>query len=577
MRIPCRDPATGASLGEVAADSPEAVAAKVSLASAAAAAWAGSSFEARRGLVRVLRRLVVEQSRSICAVAARDSGKPVVDAAFGEMLTTLEKCVWLEGEGERWLRPERRSAGRMMSYKKAQVVYEPLGVVGAIVPWNYPIHNVLNPVLAAVFAGNAAVVKVSEHAAWSGAQLSRVLRAALRAAGAPEDLVQIVQGYGEAGAALAGSPGVAKLIFVGSQGVGRAVLREAVEPLTPVVLELGGKDAFVVLDDVASLDDAVATGLRGGFQSAGQNCAGAERFIVHRSVYERFCDKLAAVASAARIAEPYLAKGVARNQPIEKPIDGSAAEQNASAVQSASGASGAASNALSVPNPCVDVGAMCMPGAPLRVHSLVRDAVERGARCLAGGYLPPSSSASGPSFYPPTVLVDVPRSARIWTEEVFGPVLMVIPFASDDEAVEVANDCPFGLGANVFSADVDRARRLGLRIKAGMLTINDFATTYMCQSLPFGGVKESGFDRFAGVEGLRGLTNPRAVVQDRWPFKTTIPPLLRYPVDPRAPAFVDALARMFYGTSLATMAGGLADLAKVFLLGKGSEEGKKRA
>lgn len=169
------------------------------------------------------------------------------------------------------------------------------------------------------------------------------------------------------------------------------------------------------------------------------------------------------------------------------------------------------------------------------MHGLVEDAVAKGARLVAGGTLP-EPKASGGQFYPPTVVADVRRDMRIAEEEVFGPVLCVTPFDSDDEAVRLANDCPFGLGGNVFSRSRARAERIAGALECGMVAVNDFATTYMAQSLPFGGVKESGFDKFAGVEGLRGCCTTKAVVVDRFPLlmRTDIPPPLQYPVSNKA-------------------------------------------
>jgi acyl-CoA reductase-like NAD-dependent aldehyde dehydrogenase len=469
------------------------------------------------------------------SVCARDSGKARVDAAFGEVMTTCEKLWWLIDHGERALSPEKRPSGRMMFYKSARVEYVPLGVVGAIVPWNYPYHNVLNPLSAALFAGNGLVLKVSEHAAWSGAGfVKKVVDAALEAVGAPRDLVRIVAGFGDAGAALV-SGGVDHLIFVGSTGVGRAVAAGAAPTLTPVTLELGGKDAFVVCAD-ADLDAALAAGLRGAFQSCGQNCAGAERFIVHASVADEFAERAGAAARAMRQGNPL-------------------------------GGGGG-----------VDSGSMCMPSAVAAVAALVDDAVAKGAKLLAGGTPKKTSSSSPGQFYPPTVLYGVRRGMRLWEEEVFGPVFAIAVARDDDDAVRLANDCSFGLGSAVFSRSQARARSIGARLEAGMTSLNDFATTYMCQSLPFGGVKESGYGRFAGVEGLRALTTAKAVAEDAAPLliKTQIPPLLRYPVPEAGFGFVCGLIRMFYAPEWGTVAAGLMDVIGAAVFGavkKGSSGG----
>jgi len=498
------------------------VAAKVAKAAAAQKVWARSSFAQRRLLLRTIQRFILDNQQTICEVSARDSGKPMVDAAFGEVMVTLEKIAWLCAEGEAWLAPERRSAGLMMFYKRCRVEYHPVGVMGAVVPWNYPFHNVFNPLLANLFAGNALVVKVSEHASWSAAYYGRAIRACLVAAGAPPDLVQIVTGYAEAGRALVRHPSVAKVVFVGSVGVGKAVGADCASLVKPCVMELGGKDAFLVLDD-ADLGQVVPIALRGAFQSCGQNCAGAERFFVHDTLYAPFLARVGAACASMRVG---WALG-------DSP----------------------------------DAGAMCMPAQAAYVAALVADAVAKGARVVATAQPPPGGLASG-QFSLPTVLADVTPAMRISQEEVFGPVLCVSRFSTDDEAVALANGCAFGLGSSVFGRSPRRCRQVAARLEAGMSSINDFATTYMAQSLPFGGVKESGYDRFAGVEGLRGCCVAKAVAEDRWPglIRTDIPPPLQYPVAPYAFDFVAALIRIFYGLSLWQRLQGVGAVIACFVL-----------
>lgn len=481
--------------------------------------WRNSSFSHRKRVLSVMLKYILEHAEEICRISATDSGKPMVDAAFGELIVTCEKIRWLMSEGEAWLSPEHRSAGRMMFYKKARVEYVPLGVVGAIVPFNYPFHNIFNPLLAAIYAGNGIVIKVSEHASWSALHYAEAIKTCLDVAGAPPDLVQIVTGYGDAGEALVTS-GVDKVIFVGSTAVGKKVMAAAAETLTPVVLELGGKDPFIVCED-ADLDVAVPTALRGAFQACGQNCTGAERFIVHSKVMDTFLDKC--VKAIAQMTQ------------------------------------GAASK-----NEKVDFGSLCLPGLAEKVQGLIDDAVAHGARIITGGQMPDSDLTTG-QFYPPTVIANVTPDMKIWHEEVFGPVMSVVSFSSDDEAVALANDSDFGLGSSVFCRNKSRARRIAKQLKTGMSSVNDFAATYMAQSLPFGGVKYSGFDRFAGVEGLRGMCIPKAVAEDRWPFSTAIPPMLQYPVKEQAFNFVTSLVWMFYSETWTGSLKGLFGLAACFL------------
>lgn len=338
--VPCYDPGNMKILGpNLPAMRAEEVRERIERAAVAQKEWAKSSFATRRKLLRVIQRFILDEQDTICQVSARDSGKPLVDAAFGEVLVTLEKIRWLCNEGEKWLKPEYRSSGAMMFYKQARVEYHPVGVMGAIVPWNYPFHNVFNPLVANLFAGNALVVKVSEYASWSSQYYGRVIEAALAAVGAPKDLVQIITGYGEAGNALV-TGGVQKLVFVGSTGIGRKVMEAAAKTLTPVVLELGGKDPFVVCAD-ADLNQCVPMALRGAFQSCGQNCAGAERFYVHEKIHDKFLSRVLEAATKLR-------QGWALSS-------------------------------------SVDCGAMCMPKQALYVQSLIDDAVAKGATVHVGG------------------------------------------------------------------------------------------------------------------------------------------------------------------------------------------------
>jgi len=515
--IPCYDPATMHTLGHVPAMSVTEVRSVIQKGKAAQKVWAKSSFAQRRKLLRVLLKFCIESQEDICRVTARDTGKLMTEGVLGEIITTCEKIHWLIDYGEHYLKPEHRRPGILAFFKAPRIEWVPVGVVGAIVPWNWPFHNLLNPVTAAVFAGNAIVVKVSEHASWSAQYHRRVLSAALDAAGAPADLVQVVTGYAEAGNAVV-TQGSDKVIFVGSTQVGKKVMAAAANTLTPVVLELGGKDPVVILDD-ADVKSVVQVAIKAAFLNCGQNCAGGERFFVHNKVLDAFVAGV--VSTVARMRQgPPLGHGPA------------------------------------------DIGCMTMPGLPEKVQELVDDAVAKGAKLLAGGKLPSREGI----FYPPTVLLGVRRGMRIWEEEVFGPVMAVIGFDTDDEVVALANDCDFGLGSSVFGGQA-RARAICERLEAGMTNINDFATTYMCQSLPFGGVKDSGFDRFAGIEGLRGLCHPKSVSEDAvpWLMRSSLPPPWQVPFPDISFVFGTSLVTMFLGPGLLYRVKGLLSLAACFI------------
>mmetsp|Transcript_9456 Transcript_9456/g.22763 ORF Transcript_9456/g.22763 Transcript_9456/m.22763 type:complete len:608 (-) Transcript_9456:203-2026(-) len=512
--VQCWDPSSMKSLGELPAMGREEVVARIERSRRAQATWSKSSFNQRRLLLRTMLKYIVDNQETIARVSARDSGKAKVDAAMGEIMVTCEKLVWTIANAEQYLVPERRKSGTLMPHKRVWVEWVPVGVVGAIVPWNYPFHNLFNPLIAAIFSGNGFVVKVSEYASWSTRYYGRIIEECLKAAGAPCDLVQIVTGFGETGHALV-TGGINKLIFVGSPEIGGKVMEAAATTWhpTPVVLELGGKDPFIICDDYGITDDLVQVAVRGVFIHMGQNCAGPERFFVYESVYEDFVQRCAKLINQLELGDP-------------------------------------------LGSPTVDCGGVVMGDrTKAAMQRLVDDAVSKGARLLCGGYIPSKDTAVGRgSFYPPTLLVDVPEAALICTQEIFGPIMCVVmvPKDSDAEVIRMVNSNDFALGSCVWSGNQKRARNIARQLDAGMSAINDLGgTTYMSQSLPFGGSKRSGFDRFAGPEGLRGLTYPHVYSEDWIPFmKTSLPPLLKYPATGKGFDFAAHLISMTYGVTL---------------------------
>ena len=299
--LPCSDPATGERFGEAAVMDRAAVVATVQRARAAQAAWAATSWAERRAVLSDILKYVVQHQEEICRLAVRDSGKTMVDAAMGEIFPVCEKLRYTIAHGEADLRAERRTSG-FLPHKAARVEYLPLGVIGVIAPWNFPFHNFFCPVIPALFAGNAVVVKVSELATWSSLRYVEIFAEVLRRRGHSPDLVQIVTGYGETGSALVTS-GVEKIFFTGSPQNGRKVMAAAAETLTPVVLELGGKDPMIICDD-ADLEQAVSTATFGVFNACGQMCVGAERLYVFAGIYDAFVREVVARAQALRQGPP---------------------------------------------------------------------------------------------------------------------------------------------------------------------------------------------------------------------------------------------------------------------------------
>lgn len=371
----------------------------------------------------------------------------------------------------------------------------------------------MNHIISGIFAGNAVVGKVSEHTCWSAvAYYSFIVREALRVNGHDPELLQTITGYGDAGSALVSNPLVDKVIFTGSPAIGKKVMETASKTLKPVVLELGGKDAMVLLDDV-KLASVVPWVMRGCFQNSGQNCVGVERVVVYEGIYDEFIDTILPRVKALRQGGP-VACGT------EFTAD-------------------------------IDCGALVMESEIDHIQTLVDDAVKKGARLLAGGHR--NKTLKG-QFYVPTMLVDVTPDMEIFQEEVFGPVMTVIkvPNNSDSDCVRIVNDSRFGLGSSVYCGDAKRGLRIGRQIRSGMCCINDFGSNYLVQSLPFGGVNDSGFGRFAGIEGLRACCLERSILTDRFPgIRTSIPSPINYPIDKdKGLPFANSLIQLFYNTSV---------------------------
>ena len=521
--IQCYAPATGQFLGLVNPATPNAIDRAIEQARAAQAEWATTSFRARRQVLRSMLQHVLDNQEEICRVACLDSGKTMVDAQLGEILVTAEKLEWTLKHGEQALRPSRRPTNLLMAYKRNTVRYEPLGVVAALVSWNYPFHNLIGPIISAIFAGNGILVKSSEQTAWSSIYFANIARGALVAHGHNPALVQTVVCWPQTAAHLTSHPGIDHITFIGSRPVCHRVASSAAKSLIPVVAELGGKDASIILDSVSKRDvpRIVETLLRGSFQASGQNCIGIERIIVGPAMYEKLVPLFEPRVRALRL-----------------------------------GSEG-------------DVGAMISDASFTRLEGLIEEAVQKGARLLVGGkrYVHPDHPAG--HYFSPTLLVDVTSDMAIAQEECFAPimVLMRAPSSSAADFLAIANSSEFGLGSSVFGPESDpHLQQIVSGLKVGMVAVNDFAAMYAVQ-LPFGGVRGSGYGRFAGEEGLRGLCNIKAVCEDRFGWlgvRTAIPRPFQYPVpdQPRSWRFGKGVVETGYGITVARKAGGVLGILK---------------
>lgn len=496
--IQCFNPATGEKLGVVPVLSSQQVQEIVDKARLAQKQWAKSTFHQRRAVLGHIMDHVIAHADELCDEIVKDSGKTYENAMLGEILPICNKIKWTIANGEKYLKPESVRSGILM-HKKAQIEYVPLGVVACIIPWNYPLQNIISSLVAPLMAGNSVVLKASEAVAWSTQRFQKITDEALLKEGFSPDTVKIINGFGDTGAALVRS-GVQKILFIGSVNNGRRIIEGSAEHLTPVVMELGGKDPFIVCDD-ADMDKAVHSALGGNYINLGQNCIASERVIVFESVYDEFVSRVGKAANAMR-------QGV--------PVRGGK----------------------------VDVGAVTSPLQIGVVDSLVKDAIAKGAKVIAGGEIKKIGEGT---FYPPTVLTEVTQSMDIATQEAFGPVMLVFKVKGEDEAIELANCTEFGLHSSVITKDEVKGKRMAQRLEAGATCINDFGLCYLNQDLPFGGVKYSGYGRMNGRDGLRSYTNQKAVMWDRSRFS---PAPVLFPVGAKDYDIGKATVGLMFGRGL---------------------------
>jgi succinate-semialdehyde dehydrogenase/glutarate-semialdehyde dehydrogenase len=459
------NPATGAVLREFECAGENEVQAAVERARAAQAAWAELGVRRRIAVIREFQRCLHEKKSEIAAAITLEAGKPLAEALVTEVLVVLDAARFLIDHAWALLRDEPVPHGNLATkLKSGRLVREPHGVVGIISPWNYPFSIPATETLAALVAGNAVVLKPSELTPLVALELASLLHAA----GVPEAVFQVVVGEGAAGAALIHSP-IDKLVFTGSVATGKRIAAASAERLLPVVLELGGKDPMLVLDD-ADVDVASSAAVWGAFVNAGQTCLSVERCYVHRSLYARFV-----AACAEKTSKLHVGNGK---------------------------------------DPQTDVGPMIQERQLRIVEEHVEDAKARGARVLAGGSRLPDL---GPNFYAPTVLADVTHEMRIMREETFGPVLPVISFDNDDEAVRLANDSEYGLAASMWTRDAARGEGLARRIHTGTVMVNDVISCFGISEAPHGGVKASGIGRTHGRFGLDEMVRVKYLDTDRVP------------------------------------------------------------
>ena len=525
--IQCYNPATGERLGLINPVTQNGIDRAIAQATEAQKGWAGSTFSQRRRVLKTMLKFILDNQESIARAACLDSGKTRVDASFGEILVTVEKLKWTIDHGEKALRAEKRPTNLLMMYKHNEVRWEPLGVVAAIVSWNYPFHNLFGPIISGLFAGNAVVVKGSEQTAWSAQYFASIARGALKACGHEPNLIQSIVCWPSVAPYLNQHPGISHLTFIGSREVALKVAASAAKSLTQTCMELGGKDASILLDDVKDIDRVVATLIRGTFQAAGQNCIGIERIICLPKVYEKVVPRLTKI--------------------IEQIRPGSALS-------------------LTSAEDVVDMGASISSANFTRLESMITDAIRQGAKLLVGGQRYHHPEYPQGHYFAPTLIVDVTPSMAIAKEELFAPICVVMRASTISEVITIANGTMYGLGGSVFGSNSRDLERVTRELKCGMVAVNDFAAFYAVQ-LPFGGVAGSGYGRFAGEEGLRSVCSQKSVCIDRFPslIKTSIPPPLRLPLKNEAKAwdFCKGIVEFGYGETLSRKMRGIRRLVGI--------------
>jgi acyl-CoA reductase-like NAD-dependent aldehyde dehydrogenase len=450
-----RSPATGRPIGAVPATPPGQVADVVAEVAVVQPLWAQLQLSDRGRYLRRAAQAIVDLSDEISALIATEQGKPVTEAYLMEVLPTIDALHWMADQGQEILADEKVGMHQVFfKTKRASFTYEPLGVVGVIAPWNYPWTIPLQEVAMALMAGNGVVLKPASLTPLIGEKIGEVFARA----GVPEGILRVIHGPGT-GNALVESP-VAKVFFTGSVETGRGVGELCAKHLKGCVLELGGKDPAVVLAD-ADLPHAIDGIGWGGFANAGQTCSGIERVYVMRETSERLTDGLVRKARALRLGDPLRAD--------------------------------------------TEIGPMTSREQYEIVCELVDDAVAAGATLECGG--PAEVPGFSGDYYAPAVLTGVTHDMRIMREEIFGPVVPIMVVDSAEEALRLANDSEFGLGASLWTADRARGERMAREVEAGMVWINDHMFSHGACQCSWGGVKDSGLGRSHSKFGFYECVN----------------------------------------------------------------------
>jgi acyl-CoA reductase-like NAD-dependent aldehyde dehydrogenase len=464
--IAVENPATGQVIATLSAATPDDVAEMAARARRAQPGWAGLGFDGRAKILRRAQKWVLDNADRFLDTVVSETGKTREDAALAELGYAASGFGFWAKNAPKYLADEKiRPSSPFLAGRKVYVRYEPIGVVGVIGPWNYPFTNTVGDAIPALAAGNSVIVKPSSVTPLT----SLLIEEGLRECGIPDGVFQVLVGRGGIGGTLIDN--VDFVMFTGSTETGKTVMERAAKTLTPVSLELGGKDPMIILKD-ADLERAANAAVFWSMQNGGQTCISVERVYVEEDIYDEFTSLVAEKVRALRQGVP--------------------------------GDFGS-----------VEVGSFINPPQADVVEAHVNDAVAKGARVLAGG----KRLAAEGTFFQPTVLGGVDHSMDCMTEETFGPTLPIMKVRDAEQAIELANDTPYGLQASVFTKDLKKGEAVARRIQAGAVVVNDANANYVALEAPMGGWKQSGLGVRHGADGIRKYCRRQTIVVTRFAMK----------------------------------------------------------
>ena len=466
------NPATLQLTGEIRCHAPEDVGSALDAARTAQVAWASLPLSARLDVLRKVQQSIMAGTDEIARTICHETGKPRVDALSNDIMAALSLGDYAIGAVPQMLRTKKVDLGRVhfaftAMGRSSYIQPRPVGVVAVISPWNYPFGIPYSQTVMAVAAGNAVLIKPSSLTPFSGVHIARLFEGA----GAPSGLVQTLIGSGgDVGSALVRS-GVDRIIFTGSGKVGRDIMRDAIQRLTPVTLELGGKDPLVVLAD-ADLKRAARAAIWGSFVNAGQTCAAVKRILVHERVLADFTERLLVQVQKIKVGWGW-------------------------------------------EDPTISMGPLINESAVEEVDGMVQRAIASGGKVLFGGKRPAGLNRN---YYLPTILTDVDRRSEVGQSEIFGPLVVILPFKDEEDAITAAKECPYALAGSVWTRDLKKGRDVAARMPGGSVIVNNVAYSYGLGATPWGGSGESGFGRTHGDLGFAELLEHQHIHIDKGGF-----------------------------------------------------------